>query len=88
MLKHHRPIHAGAVRRHAIDAYLAARLPLEPADDTQQRGLAAARCADHGYELVGGDCEVDVLQRHGAARWSREYLGEPGNGDPLRPSRH
>src|SRR5205807_2384664 len=33
---------------------------LEPGDETQQRGLAAARRAEHGEELPGAEGEVDL----------------------------
>ena len=42
-------------------------LRLQPGDDAQQRGLAAARRAQEADELALGDLQVDVAQRREAA---------------------
>ena len=45
---------------------------VEPADDAQQRGLAAAGRSEHGDDLAAGDVEVDRRQRLDGA----ERLGD------------
>ena len=63
-LEHHREAALG--RRHvddvrAVDQDLPAGDVLEPGDQAQQRGLAAAGRADEDDELAVLDLEVDVL---------------------------
>ena len=53
-----RVVRAGAVDRHG-----ARRRLDEPADDAQQRRLAAAGRAEHGHDLARLDGEVDRSQR-------------------------
>ena len=59
-------------RRQVADAHLAARRVLQVGHDAQQRGLAAARWADEGDELAGGDLQVDRTQRPGVAETPRD----------------
>ena len=47
----------------AVGDDLAAGVVLQPADDAQERGLAAAGGTDQGDELVVVHVEADVLQR-------------------------
>ena len=57
----------------AADPDLALARRLEPGDDAQERGLAAARGAEQHHELLVGDGQVDRMQRgEGAeAAWRR-----------------
>ena len=61
-------------------------LHLEPGDDAQQRGLAAARGPEEADELALGDVQVDVAQRGEAA----EVLADAGQLQigAASPSRH
>ena len=64
-LEHHGDAAVG--RRHdghvgAVDQHAARGRVLQPGDDAQQRGLAAARRADEDDELAVVDLEVDALQ--------------------------
>ena len=52
----------------AVDQQVAASLILEPGDDAQQRGFAAARGADEDHELAVGDIEVDARAAPSSAR--------------------
>ncbi len=63
MLEDHGAVDAGAVDGPAVEQDLAATQRLQAGDDAQQGGLAAARGADEGDELVGLDVQVDRLQR-------------------------
>src|SRR5262249_58890203 len=72
---------AGRTReRLAVEPHDAARGPDQRPDQLEQRGLAAARGADQGDELVPLDGEVDVLQCGHAAG-----LGRVGLADALDP---
>ena len=59
-----RPRFAGGTSAHidAVDHDLAAADILEPGDQAQQRGLAAARRADEDDELAIADGEVGVRE--------------------------
>jgi len=57
---------AGDVAPGQLDAPGA--LCLQPGDDAQQRGLAAARRAEEADELTLGDLEMDVAKRCEAAK--------------------
>ena len=50
-----------SVHAPAVDQDVAGGGVLEPGDDPQQRGLAAAGRADEDAELAVGDLEVDAL---------------------------
>ncbi len=71
-----------AVHRTAVDADLAVGWPYQPGEDAQQRGLAAARGAEHRDELVAADVETGVVQRHHlAAIGGGEDLADPVEAD-------
>ena len=53
----------GPSTRAAVEQHLARGRLVEAGDDAQQRGLAAARRAEDGDEVVVGDLEVGRLQR-------------------------
>src|SRR5690606_31251362 len=57
----------GVGRRFAGDEHLPGIGPLQPADETQQRGLAAARWPDDADDLAVADRERDVAQHLGRA---------------------
>jgi len=48
----------------------------QAADDVEQRGLAAARGADHAQELAGTDREGDMIERGHHAFGTREGLDD------------
>ena len=48
----------------------------QPADDVEQRGLAAARGADHAQELAGIDRERDMIDRRDRAVRGLEALDD------------
>ena len=56
----------------AADRYAAGGLRLQPGDDPQQSGLAAARRTEQGQKLSVRNLEVDTLQRDKAP----ERLGD------------
>ncbi len=73
---------ARTVHRAAVDADLAVGRSHQPGEDAQQRGLAAARGAEHGDELVAADVETGVVQRHHlAAIGGGEDLADPIEAD-------
>ena len=64
-LEHHGDAALG--RRHdvdhaVVDQHMASGVLLQPRDDAQQGGLAAARRADEHHELAVGDVEIDALE--------------------------
>ena len=76
MLEHHGTVGAGAHDRPVVDQHVAGGVVLEPADDAQQRRLAAAGGADESDELVVGDVEADVLQGLDAVVAFAEHLAD------------
>ncbi|MDT4859491.1 hypothetical protein FQZ97_940000 [compost metagenome] len=79
VLEHHGAFDARAVHRAAVHQQVASGLRFQPADGAQQRGLAAARRAHEGDELVFGDVEVDAFQR--VDRRAVKPLAEAADGD-------
>ena len=71
---------AGCVRAAAVDLDDAGARLVEPADEPQQRRLAAAGGAEDGDDLSGCDVEVDQPQRFEAT----EELGDPAHADRRR----
>ena len=57
-----RPRLAGGTSRHVlpVDQDLAGGQVLQPGDEAQQRGLAAARGADEDHELAVADVEIGI----------------------------
>ena len=45
----------------ALDDEVAVRVVVQPADDVQKRGLAAARLAEDGHEFLSAEAEADAL---------------------------
>ena len=79
-LEHHPPVGAGPDDRLAVDGDRPVGRPVEPADDVQQRRLAAARGADQTDELAVVDVEVDVVDgADGLAPAPGEVLHEPAD---------
>ena len=77
-LEHHAAVGAGAHDPGAVEPDLAGRRRLEPGDQPQQGGLAAARRAQHRDEVVVGDFEPDRqqrLRRRGVALVAGKDLG-------------
>ena len=54
---------ARAGDRLAVEQHLARAVLLQPGEDADQRGLAAAGGPDHAEEFAAVDLEVDVAQR-------------------------
>ena len=55
-------------------------LRLQPGNDAQQGGLAAARGADQGDELAGRDLEIHLMQRPRLAEATRHAANADGSG--------
>ena len=50
----------------SVYKHFARRVFVQTSDYVEQRGFAAARRSQHGYEFVFSECEVDAAQsRHG-----------------------
>src|SRR6266540_688188 len=54
---------------------------VEPGEDAQQRGLAAAAGADDAEELTRLDLQVDGIERQYAALAAHIFLAQPGDVD-------
>ena len=59
---------------------------IQPCEEVEQSGLAAARCPDDGDELACLDLEVDPVQRDGRVRAAAEDLADVSGAerDPVR----
>ena len=77
-----------AVDRLAIDGDSALVLAVEPGDDREKRGLAAAGGADERDEFVLADGEVDALERDGLAAVGAESAPEAGDSRSLGSAAH
>src|SRR5690606_9255654 len=62
-LENHAPVGARAGDAAPVEPHLARAGPVEPRDDAQERGLAAAGRAENGDEVIGRDREVRRRQR-------------------------
>ena len=79
-LEHH--VDRSQVRRNAghvlaVDLDAAGIGRLQPGQQAEQRGLAAARAAQQGEQLAAGDLEIDIVDGDDGA----EALGRPFNPD-------
>src|SRR5712691_4902071 len=61
-LKHHAAIRARFRYLLPVENDAAARRPVKPGDDTEQRGFSAARRAEDGDEVIVADAEIDRFQ--------------------------
>ncbi len=66
-LEHHAAVRARAVHRLAVEQHLARAGLVEPGQDPHQRGLAAARRADHAQQLAAVGAQPDPLERRDRA---------------------
>ncbi len=67
ILEHHRDVPLAGidiVDARVVEEDLARTDALESGDDAQQRRLAGPRRADEHHELVVGDLEIAILERH------------------------
>src|SRR5215510_10540374 len=79
-LEHHAAVEPAAGHLAAVHRHLAVRGGLEPHDNAQRRGLAAAGRPDEGDNLAVVHGEADAVERlhdlHGAVDAQREALGD------------
>jgi hypothetical protein len=66
-LEDHRAIDAGPVNHLAVDDHGALGGPVEPGQDVEHRGLAAARMADDADELAAPHRQPQILEHGGGA---------------------
>ncbi|GAA2082693.1 hypothetical protein GCM10009801_42630 [Streptomyces albiaxialis] len=83
------PVVAGPRHGHAVDQDAAGCGPGEPAEQVEQRGLAAAGGADEDRELAGRDVQVDAVEGGegggggGASAFRTALRAGEGLADPL-----
>ena len=95
MLEHEADValaHVRAGRVLAVEQDLALVGELEPGDDAQERGLAAARGPEQRHQLAGRERQAHVVERDEAAERLADILNLDAHaasiGVSSRPARH